>query len=130
VEPSLSNLSAGAYTVTISEASGCQQVFSQQLKLLTGVYSFAVETPRMQVYPNPVSARGTPQLRFQDFLVGKYTFRWITALGQEYSSDSINIDQASGEIKLPIDHLSAGWFQLLVQDQQGRLIRQSVIIEK
>lgn len=100
--PSIENLSAGAYSLTVTDEAGCQETESffitEPTVLFTNVVSIQPETGNDKNGSIDVSVTGGTE---------PYTYKWLNAAGEVISTEQ------------DVTGLSAGTYTLIVTDANG-----------
>ncbi|MCC6463463.1 MAG: T9SS type A sorting domain-containing protein [Saprospiraceae bacterium] len=113
----LTGLSAGNYTLTLTDASGCSAVLTFIVQLSVGTSAPGQQTLRLSATPNPSLAGQPVQLRLQAPGSGAYRISMFSATGQLVSrfTQNHNGDQTIFPLELKL----AGVYLVQVADEQG-----------
>lgn len=134
------NLSAGYYTVTVSNGPSCAAVFDFEIKsncfgqnavVPRGELPQTALTPRVsdlnivKVYPNPFSAF----LQVDLFTNRKQSvrLRLFTMLGREVFAREEDLPEGSHSVSLDLKFLPSGMYKLTIEDDEGQQRSEKVI---
>lgn len=110
--PSATGLTAGGYTVTVTDANGCQLV---QSAIITGINEVNEDKISINLLPNPANSRVT--LEYFSEKNTSANLRVVSINGQEVYNENINIGKGSNVHSMDISTFSKGvYFVQLVNN--------------
>ena len=116
-----SNLAGGTYTVTLTDANGCQQTATVTVSVIMGVGAVNTDI-NFNVFPNPA----TTQLNLSfDNLKENGTISIINTLGQKVSEEQVK--QNTESVTIDVSKLATGVYVLELRSGNDRSLKQVVI---
>lgn len=113
----LSNLSAGTYTVTITDNVGCTTTITFTVSLVIGIADHATG-PHVEVAPNPIHASGLVNVTISHFGDGDLHVSIVDLQGRTLHQVHVQAAAAQQVQQLDLHHLSAGTYLLQVASEQ------------
>lgn len=115
----ITGLAGGTYTVTVTDANGCETVDSVTVSTLTGV-SAAALPGQVQIFPNPTSGKFTISYELQG--QGPIEVRVVNAIGQMILERE-NLNGPAGSLEVDLTHKSAGVYLVIFRQGNTRLVK-------
>lgn len=117
---------SGDYSVIVTNSFGCKSARSNVIKYLkTGLVETTIGS--LQLYPNPTS--GMVYIEPDQAMYGKHVVIAVTdMLGRQLVSERFIIGQTAFQIST--DALSSGYYQVIMRTDEGKLYRQSLVVNK
>jgi hypothetical protein len=111
---SINDLSAGDYQVTITDQTGCSQVFSFIVDFVTTMHESSIE-PTFHVFPTIADDQINIELKIH----GDYNLSIIDVRGNVIVSKEIWNNNPSEIFEIDISHLKSGFYavQVLIEDK-------------
>ncbi len=116
----LSNIGAGAYSVTISDANGCTRTESFTVSEVVSVRTLEADNFALHIFPNP--AKEAIQLQFSAEET-QYQIELFNALGQRLHSEQIQATSGTHTHMLPLHALPTGSYILRLSSTKGSISR-------
>ncbi|HMX38801.1 MAG TPA: T9SS type A sorting domain-containing protein [Saprospiraceae bacterium] len=116
-EALITGLSAGHYTVTVTDALGCTGVATVEIKVSTALHEVSGEL-ELSLSPNPADAEALLSLSMQEHR--ELSVRVLDALGRTVAEPWVG-RMASGTLRLDVGGLPAGvyWVQVRAGERTG-----------
>ncbi len=108
-------LCSGPYSVTITDANGCEKVITNDVGTVTSVAE--IGSVRVRVFPNPANR--------EIYIDGQFEF--IEQLDMLDMSGRMIRSWKDGETVLPLDGLETGRYNLLIRTNDGFIVKPIVI---
>jgi len=118
---SISHLSAGTYTCTVTDANGCKNISSVTVKSTTGINNMAANAGNIIVYPNPNNGNFTIQL---SGVSDKSSVEVYNTMGQMVYTGAL----ASGNNTVDLNTKSNGVYLYRIISETGSLINQGKLV--
>lgn len=119
----INNLQAGSYSVTVTDANGCQGISIAVVNCVTGIAQ-NVNALSMSIYPNPSNGTFVIESKFEK--ADKTVISLTNILGETVMLID-NVQQAGVYKKqVNIEHLSGGIYFLVVQQNNERLVKKII----
>lgn len=106
-----------AFGVSVSEENGISKK------------SVLLYQPKINIYPNPVTANGMLQLSFSELKPGPYQIRVLNNSGQLFYSFQMKISSKNQTEQFQLSNLmAAGLYMVLVADEKNKMLLNSKLI--
>ena len=115
------NLAAGTYTVTLTDANGCQQTATATVNTVTGLGTVTTDI-NFSVFPNPANSQ--LNLTFNN-LKENGTISITNTLGQKVSDQEVK--QNTHSVTIDVSKLATGVYVLELRSGNNRSLKQVVI---
>jgi len=114
-------LTAGTYTVTVTDANGCSDVQAVVVNsaMATGIAAADLQSS-VRAYPNPNG--GTFSLNIMATANTQYTLRIVNAIGQIVYNGSLSVNTGTTILPLSIEDMEDGLYILQVQSNERTVI--------
>lgn len=122
-ESSLEGVSAGSYSLTVTDANGCSKVFGPFEVGVGTTISTLTSVKAFEISPNPAGEYFRIEVVFSD--IGN---RWVTlgsVTGEEFKKWKVSSKQF--EAMVDVSHLSAGIYFVRIVDESGVAVRKLLI---
>jgi len=123
----ISNLTAGSYTVTVTDNNGCQFTLTIDINSQVSTDKL-LKDATVKAFPNPTS--GMLQLNVENIQNGDWSLAMVNVLGQEVYSEQLNIANQTINKSLSLNHLTNGVYWLKLINNDGEFYRISILIAK
>jgi hypothetical protein len=122
----ITNLNAGDYTLTVTDANNCHAVFQFKVKKVTSTNEVLKRNAKYRIYPNPLREKGTCNLHYlgdnPDFKLVMYNSNGKLVFDQNFHSNE------SGEIFNLDLNLDAGIYFVKIIETTGYSEIQKIIL--
>lgn len=120
------NLTAGTYTLTLSDQQGCFNNYRFVVPFTTGVRD-RVAQGAINLAPNPVPTGQSIKLFYQDIEPGNWELQLLDLTGKQLRNSRINLSN-QGEIPIPLDVLPKGIY-LLNLSKDSHFFNQKFVVQ-
>jgi hypothetical protein len=122
-----SNVAAGIYTISITDAKGCVYTQIVELKAPTNIKSVTL-SQSIAIYPNP--SNGLININIDSKSdIGLLKINVLNAVGQLLQSEIMDVHGKTGTKTLHLEHLPSATYIIQVIDEHNGMFLQRVVIQ-
>lgn len=117
----VTNLGTGIYTLTITDAVGCQDTFSFEIGTVRTVMIDANKRIEVKLYPNPTRSNQLVTLEFDNEFSQDLRYQIVLSNGQLVANGNLPKQKLQHQIKIP-EQTGMYYLQLILDNQVLKII--------
>ncbi len=126
----ISNISEGAYRVTVTDDLGCTAFFGFEVMKPNRQNLFLQGASLMEIYPNPVKRGDRLQFEFQELISQRPRMEIVLSSGQKWNSVLLTsgFSPYTWEWTVP-SNLPPGFYTLIVSSENGKIWTKNCVVK-